>query len=175
MCQQDVGNSEWEKSQSQNSKSSNNDSSEFLETKDISQTIDNYKNEDLEENAISDIEDVSLFVPKCESTNIYTYGIKFDETIPEYRVEKTNSKIDDILDIIANDTGKEQNQEETVHTIETDDFQRAIYESVTKILDKVEKSIDNSSIKEKIENHSAIKEDKNEVQTVNDKSTLILR
>lgn len=172
--QQDVGNSEWEKSQSQNSKSSDNDSSEFLESKDISQTIDNYKNEDLEENALSDIEDVSLFVPKGESTNIDTYGIRFDETIPEYRVEKANSKIDDILDIIANDTDIEQNQEETVHTIETDDFQRAIYESVTKILDKVEKSIDDSSIKEKIENHSAIKEDRNEIQAVNEKSTLIL-
>lgn len=173
-AQQDVGNLEWEKSQSQNSKSSNNDSSEFVESKDISQTIDDYKNDDLEENAISDIEDASLFVPKGESTNIDTYGIKFDETIPEYRAEKTNSKIDDILDIIANDTDKEENQEETVHTIETDDFQRAIYESVTKILDKVEKSIDNSSIKEKIENHSAIKEDKNEMQAVNDKGTLIL-
>ncbi|XP_076181516.1 uncharacterized protein LOC143153818 isoform X2 [Ptiloglossa arizonensis] len=172
--QQNITNAEWEKSQNQNLKLSNDDSYNFLDTKDLSNSIDNSKNQDLEGNISSDIDNVSLFVPKCESTNIDIYGIKFNETVPDYHTEKTNNKISDILDIITADNNKEQNQEETVHTIETDDFQKAIYDSVTKILDKVEKSIDNSSIKEKLGNHSEIRENKSEIETVvNEGCTLI--
>ncbi|XP_076625234.1 uncharacterized protein LOC143343839 isoform X1 [Colletes latitarsis] len=160
--QQDVTNSELETSQNQNLKLSKDDSNKFLDTENISQSIDNTKNQDLEENISSDIDNVSLFLPKCESTNIDIYGIKFDETVPDYNIEMTNDKINYILGIMTADSNKEQNQEETVHTIETDDFQKTIYDSVTKILDKVEKSIDNNSIKEKIESHSEIRENKSE-------------
>nr|XP_031849069.1 centrosome-associated protein 350-like isoform X1 [Nomia melanderi]XP_031849070.1 centrosome-associated protein 350-like isoform X1 [Nomia melanderi] len=160
--QQDVTNSEWEKSQSQNSKF-NDDSSELVHTKDTSQSAD-IEIENFEERIESDVENLSLFVPKGESTNIDAYGVKFDETIPVSDINKASNNIDDIFYIIGKDNDADQIQDETVHTIETDDFQNAIYESVTKILDKVENSIDNNSIKEKIENHSHISENRTEAK-----------
>ncbi|XP_015433454.1 PREDICTED: centrosome-associated protein 350-like [Dufourea novaeangliae] len=162
--QQDV-NSEWEKSfKSQNSKYLNDDSSEFIDAKDISQSVDEIQNLDFEKKVGSGIEDISLFIPEGESTNIDAYGIKLDETISNCRINTIDNKIDDMFYTIVKDNDFEQNQEETVHTIETDDFQNAIYDSVTKILDKVEKSIDNNSIKEKIESNSDIRENENEIK-----------
>ncbi|KOC71085.1 Centrosome-associated protein 350 [Habropoda laboriosa] len=163
--QQDVANSALEKSPIQNSKLFNDDSSIFLHTKDISHSDDS-KDEILRRNTIDDVGDASLFIPKCESTNIDIRGTKFDETVSDSRIEKTDEKIEDILDIIARDNDKEQNEEENIHSIESDEFQRAIYDSVTKILDKVEKSIEDSSIREKIEIHSDVIGNKNEIKTV---------
>lgn len=171
--QQDVVNSEWKRSRGRNSESCNDDSNEFLAMKDICHSVNDSKSQDLDENVASDIEDLSLFLPKGESTNIDVYGIRLDETqILERHIERTNDKIDDILDIMVKDTDKEEDQEETVATIETDEFQKAIYESVTKILDKVEKSIDNSSVKEKVESQSEVEEDK-EMKIADEESTSI--
>ncbi|XP_076376957.1 uncharacterized protein LOC143259301 isoform X2 [Megalopta genalis] len=158
---QDVVNSEWEKSPSQNKKSLNDDSNELINTKDVSQLNDNIESEDFEEKAESDNENVSLFLPKGESTNIDMYGIKFDETISDFHINRTNNKINDMFFM-----DMDQNHEDTIHTIETDDFQKAIYDSVTKILDKVEKSIDNNSIKEIVENRSHISDSKNEIKGI---------
>ncbi|XP_076647204.1 uncharacterized protein LOC143355907 [Halictus rubicundus] len=160
--QQDVVSSEWKKSQNQNKKSFNDDSNELMNTrKDASQSNDNIESQDFEEKIESDDENVSVFLPKGESTNIDMYGLKFDETISDFHIHKTGNKMDDTFFM---DT--DQNQEETIHTIETDDFQKAIHDSVTKILDKVEKSIDNNSIKEKVENHPYISDSKNEIKGI---------
>ncbi|XP_076294744.1 uncharacterized protein LOC143215959 isoform X2 [Lasioglossum baleicum] len=148
--QQDVVNSESEKSQSRNKQSFNDDSNELIDTKDSSQSNDNIESQDFEAKIESDDENVSVFLPKGESTNIDMY---------DFHIHKTNNKIDDTFFM---DT--DQNQEETIHTIETDDFQKAIHDSVTKILDKVEKSIDNNLIKEKVENHPYISDSKSEIK-----------
>ncbi|XP_053984383.1 centrosome-associated protein 350-like isoform X1 [Hylaeus volcanicus] len=171
-AQQDVAIFELDKSQNPNLNLSNDDFSNFLDMKDISRSNDNSKFQNVEQNVSSDINDAS-FVPDYESTNIDIYGMKCDETVPDYHVELTNDKINYILGIATTDTNKEENEEETMHTIETDDFQKAIYDSVTKILDKVEKNIDNNSIKEKIESHSEIRE--NEMKpVVNEEETISL-
>lgn len=158
--------SAWEKSQSQTSKSFND--SNTLNSKNISQSV-NYKNEicknkiinDEIEDDVEDIENVSSFIPKSESTNIEIHEIKFDETL-DYHFEKCDNKSKDVLHIISKNNDEEQNE----NSIETNDFQKIIYDSVTKILDKVEKSIENNTIKEKTENHTDIDnvKNKNEIQ-----------
>lgn len=156
--------SAWEKSQSQTSKSFNDLST--LNSKNISQSV-NYKNEiinDIEndiENDVEDIEDVSSFIPKSESTNIEIHEIKFDETL-DHDFEKFDNKSKDELHVISKNNDEEQNE----NSIETNDFQKIIYDSVTKILDKVEKSIENNIIKEKTENHTDMDnvKNKNEIQ-----------
>ncbi|CAK9805451.1 Centrosome-associated protein 350 [Anthophora plagiata] len=160
--QQDVANSVWEKSPILNSKLFNDDSNVFLHLQDISHTVDDSKDEIVERSTIDDVDDVSLFIPKSESTNIDIHGTKFDETVSE----KADEKIDDILDIIAKDNDEEESEEEIIHSIESDEFQRAIYDSVTKILDKVEKSIEDNSMREKIEIHTDVTGNKSEIKTV---------
>ena len=161
-----------ENSQNQTSNLLNDGSSILLNSKDIFQRINDSKNQS---NVISDVEDVenmSLFIPKSESSNIAIYGTKLDETIIDSHFENSYTKAKDILDIENND--REQYEEETVHSIETDDFQKAIYDSVIKILDKVEKSIEDNSIKEKIENHANSIVSKNEMEvTVKEKEKSI--
>ncbi|OAD55138.1 hypothetical protein WN48_05464 [Eufriesea mexicana] len=161
----------WEKSQNQASQLFNDDSSILLNSKDMSQSVDGSKNDSkiFKSNVVSDIEDVedmSLFIPKSESTNIYMYGIKFDETMLDSHFEKADKKAEDILNIITADNDREQSEENTVHSIETDDFQKAIYDSVTKILDKVEKSIEDNSIREKIESHTDSIGSKHEIKVI---------
>ncbi|CAL7944513.1 unnamed protein product [Xylocopa violacea] len=169
--QQDASShSAWEKSQSQNSRSDNDDSSIFLRSKDISRSID-YKGQIFESNIISDAEDleeVSLFIPKSESTNIDLYGTKPDEMV--YHIEKASfaDKAGDILHTFTKENDKVQDQEDTVRSIETDDFQKAIHDSVIKILDRVEKSIEDNSIRDKIVIHSDIIGNKNEVKVATD-------
>ncbi|XP_043583945.1 centrosome-associated protein 350-like isoform X2 [Bombus pyrosoma] len=145
--------SAWKNSQSQISKLFNDDSSILSSSKDTFQSTNDSKNQI---NAITDIEDIenmSLFIPKSESTNIDIYGIKLDETIIDSHFESSDNKVKNILNIITKDNDKEQYEEDTVHSIETDDFQKAIYDSVIKILDKVEKSIEDNSTRENVENH----------------------
>ncbi|KOX80101.1 hypothetical protein WN51_09005 [Melipona quadrifasciata] len=160
--------------QNQTSNLLNNDSSILLNSEDTFQRINDSKNRS---NAISDVEDVenmSLFIPKSESSNIAIYRTKLEETIIDSHFENSCDKAKDILDIITKNNDREQYEEETVHSIETDDFQKAIYDSVIKILDKVEKSIENNPIKEKIENVNSIAS-KNEIKvTVGEKEKSIL-
>ncbi|XP_043510376.1 centrosome-associated protein 350-like isoform X2 [Frieseomelitta varia] len=154
-----------ENSQNQASNLLNDDSSILLNSKDISQRINDSKNQS---NVISDVEDVEnmlLFIPKSESNNIAIYGTKFEETIIDSHFENSYDKAKDILDIITKNNDREQYEEETEHSIETDDFQKAIYDSVIKILDKVEKSIEDNPIKEKIENANSIAS-KNEIKVM---------
>ncbi|XP_076749329.1 uncharacterized protein LOC143422511 isoform X2 [Xylocopa sonorina] len=168
--QQDVAHSAWEKSQSQNSRSDNDDSSIFLRSKDISHSID-YKDQIFESNIISDAEDLeepSLFIPKSESTKIDLHVTKPDEMV--YHIEKAGlaDKAEDILHTFTKENAKVQDQEDTVRSIETDDFQKAIHDSVIKILDRVEKSIEDNSIRDKIVLHSDIIGNKNEAKVAVD-------
>lgn len=155
---QDVVNSEWNKSENQNSEVFNDNKSIVFDLKDTSRATDDIKNEIFERNEISEVVE-SLFIPKCESTNINMHETKL-ETETNFYIQEIDDNAEYLLDIIAKDNDKEQSEEETVHSIESDDFQKAIYESVTKILDKVEKSIEDSTIREKIESHSSIVENK---------------
>lgn len=158
--------SAWEKSQSQTSKSFNDLST--LNSKNISQSV-NYKDEickneiinDIENDVEEDIEDVSSFIPKSESTNIEIHEIKFDETL-DYHFEKFGNKSKDVMHVVSKNNDIEENE----NSIETNDFQKIIYDSVTKILDKVEKSIENNTIREKTENHTDMDniKNKNEIQ-----------
>ncbi|KAK1124481.1 hypothetical protein K0M31_006832 [Melipona bicolor] len=160
--------------QNQTSNLLNNDSSILLNSEDTFQRINDSKNQS---NAISDVEDVenmSLFIPKSESSNIVTYRTELEETIIDSHFENSYDEAKDILDIITKNNDREQYEEETVYSIETDDFQKAIYDSVIKILDKVEKSIEDNPIKEKIENANSITS-KNEIKvTVEEKEKSIL-
>ena len=154
-----------ENSQNQTSNLLNDDSSILSNSKDISQRINDSKNQS---NVISDVEDVenmSLFIPKSGPNNIAIHGTKFEETIIDSYFENSYDKAKDILDIISKNNDREQYEEETEHSIETDDFQKAIYDSVIKILDKVEKSIEDNPIKEKIENANSIAS-KNEIKVM---------
>ncbi|XP_034190060.2 uncharacterized protein LOC117608689 isoform X1 [Osmia lignaria lignaria] len=126
-------------------------------SKDASHLTDSSKHQILEENTINDIEGIFSFIPNRETTNIDQRDINFDDTV---------------LDSV--DSYKEQDQDDTVHSIETDNFQKAIYDSVVKILDKVEKSIEDSSIKEKIESHSEVTENKNEIKITGDEEVTLI-
>lgn len=154
--EQDVTNSPWKKSHY---------------SKDASHLTDSSKHQILEENIINDVEDMFSF---RESTNIDQRDVNVDETVLDSDIERSSKKADNIADIIGIGSYKEQDQDDTVHSIETDNFQKAIYDSVVKILDKVEKSIEDSSIKEKIENHSEVTENKNEVKITEDEEVTLI-
>nr|XP_012143758.1 PREDICTED: centrosome-associated protein 350-like isoform X2 [Megachile rotundata] len=157
--QQDVTNSSWEKSHY---------------SKDVSHLTDSSKHQISEENIVNDVEDVFSFVPKSESSHIDQHDINFHETALGSDIEKGNKQVNNLLNIIGTYSYKEQDQDETVHSIETDDFQKAIYDSVVKILDKVEKSIEDNSIKEKIESHSDVLQNKNEVKITEDEEIKLI-
>ncbi|XP_026669857.1 centrosome-associated protein 350-like isoform X3 [Ceratina calcarata] len=123
-------------------KSHSGDSKLFID--ESSQSINESKNEN---DVVSNTENVPPFIPKF--TNIDEGSqilVKLNESVEE---------TEEILNVIVKKNNEEKNQEEDIeYSIESDDFQKVIHDSVTKILDKVEKSIEEGSLREKFLNRS---------------------
>ncbi|KAK2584435.1 hypothetical protein KPH14_006815 [Odynerus spinipes] len=107
---QDVAENEWEQSR-------NPETESHIDVSTDDKSISQQENDAViqEENLSVSIEDESMLLPKAESTNLDTLNLKINETAHT----KTTDELDDILDIIARESDKENDQERKRH-VETD-------------------------------------------------------
>ncbi|KAL0109434.1 hypothetical protein PUN28_014479 [Cardiocondyla obscurior] len=75
--------------------------------------------------------DMSIFLPKGESTNVVVEDIKFNNMLEQSHVLKSNDELDDVLDIIA----RENDEEKDISENEKSD--NVISDSMAELLDRV--------------------------------------
>ncbi|XP_077258803.1 uncharacterized protein LOC143895507 isoform X1 [Temnothorax americanus] len=88
----------------ENSKSGLDDTLNNFSEKNVSR-VDDMTNQEAESNLIGD-SDVSVFLPKGESTNVAVQDVTFNDALAQSHMVKSNDELDDILDIIARENDK---------------------------------------------------------------------
>lgn len=126
----------------ENSKSSLDDASNNFSEKHVSR-VDNMTNQEAECNLINDT-DVSVFLPKGESTNIAVQDVTINDALAQSQA-KSNDELDDILDIIARENDKEK-------SIPVDEkLDNVISDSMAELLNRVKDIVENDG-RENVEN-----------------------
>ncbi|XP_024881871.1 centrosome-associated protein 350-like isoform X1 [Temnothorax curvispinosus] len=88
----------------ENSKSGLDDTLNNFSEKNVSR-VDDMTNQEAESNLIRD-SDVSVFLPKGESTNVAVQDVTFNDALAQSHMVKSHDELDDILDIIARENDK---------------------------------------------------------------------
>lgn len=117
----------------ENSRSGWDDTSNNFSEKNTSR-VDDTANEEAENNLINDA-DVSVFLPKGESTNVAVQDVTFNDALAQSHTIKSNDELDDILDIIARENDKEKSISEKVDNV--------ISDSMAELLDRVKDIVEN--------------------------------
>jgi len=96
--------------------------------------VDDTKNQEAESNLINDM---SIFLPKGECTNVAVQDITLNNELVHSHIVKSNDELDDILDIIARENDKEKSipEDEKLNNI--------ISDSMAELLDRVKDIVEN--------------------------------